>query len=120
MPLTEDNLRDREQQIANAQPYVEGPFTPRSFSVNQRDTFHFDVYATRRPGYVHHYYKTNPDTVAYPMRDGTVERAFAIRGEDSDIYIRDERWNISARPPAQHFPSVAAAMAWVCGTLMGV
>lgn len=111
---------DREEQLAASRPYVPGPFVPGSFSVTQRDTHHFDIGARRRPGYVQWFYEQNPDSVAYPMNDDQRERAFAIRGEPGDIYIRDERWDrLAPRPrPVLHFPSVESAMAWVVATLM--
>lgn len=110
----------RAAQLAESLPYIPGPFVPGSFSVGRRDTHHFDIYAERRPGYVQWFYSENPDTVAYPMRDGGKERAFAIRGEPGEIYLRDERWDYT-RPfprPSLTFPSVECAMLWVVKTLM--
>lgn len=112
---------DRQAQLDASRPYQLGPFVPGSFSVGQRDTHHFDIFAPRRPGYVQWYYREeNPDGVAYPMRDGGNERAFAIRGEPGAIYIRDERWDQDRPRPRDciDFPSVEAAMAWVVATLM--
>lgn len=113
---------DREAQLAKSQPYVPGRFVPGSFSVGQRGTHHFDVYAERRSGYVQWYYREeNPNGVAYPMADGGRERAFAIRGEPGDIFIRDERWDQERpRPRAtiEGFTSVAGAMAWIAAELV--
>lgn len=112
--------KDREEQLAKSEPYVPGRHVPGHFSVCQRDTHHFDIISDRRPGYVQWYYEQNPDGVAYPMRDGGRERAFAIRGEPGEIYIRDERWDWDRKFPRESlkFPSVESAMAWVVATLL--
>lgn len=113
--------QDREEQLSRSAPYVEGRFVPGGFSVGQRDTYHFDVYARRRPGYVQWFYEKNPTSVAYPMADGQQERAFAIRGEPGKICVRDERWDRASemrdRKPLT-FPSVESAMAWIVATLL--
>lgn len=111
---------DKEKQLAASRPYVPGRYVPGSFSVGQRDTHHFDIYASRRPGYVQWYYGQNLNCVAYPMQDGLDERAFAIRGEPGDIYLRDERWDKERPFPREslRFPSVESAMAYIVATLM--
>lgn len=111
---------DREAQLALSVPYKPGKFTPGNFSIIQRDTHHFDIYAERRPGYVQWYYKKNPDSVSHPMKDGGSERAFAIRGEPGDIYLRDERWDQERPSPRDslRFNSVEEAMMFVVSELM--
>lgn len=110
----------REQQLRLSEPYVPGRFVPGYFSVSQRDTHHFDIYAPRRPGYIQWYYKKNPNEAVEPMNERAQERAFAIRGEPGNIYLRDERWDVDLnnRCLVQHFPSVESAMAWVVATLL--
>ena len=44
-------------------------------------------------------------------------RVFCIRGEPGKYLIRDERSPIS-RAGSDSFPTVDAAMAWICSTLM--
>ena len=113
--------RERADQLSKSRPYEPGRYVPGGFSVGQRDTHHFDIYATRRPGYVQWYYRENPNSIAYPMADDMKERAFAIRGEPGNIYIRDERWDQETdrrARPSLTFPSVEAAMAWVSATLL--
>lgn len=110
----------RERQLRLSESYVPGRFIPGYFSVSQRDTHHFDIFAPRRPGYVQWYYNKNPDEAVEPMNDRAQERAFAIRGEPGNIYLRDERWDID--PKASNlvypFPSVESAMAFVVATLL--
>lgn len=112
--------RDRADVLLTAKDYVPGRFVPGSFSVWARDTYHFDVGAERRPGYIKWWLAENPTSMAYPLMDGGSERAFAIRGEPGNIYIRDERWDPEApRPrPLRQFASVEAAMAWVTAELL--
>lgn len=111
---------DRDEQLSRATLYEPGPFVPGSYSVGRRDTYHFDIFAPRRPGYVIWYYQQNPGGIAYPMKDGASERAFAVRGDPGDIYIWDERWNPAIPRPREsiHFPSVESAMAWISATLL--
>jgi len=115
-----ENNEARKQQLARSKPYVPGRFVPGAFSVGKRDTYHFDIYAERRPGYVQWYYKNNPETYAVPMEEYENERAFAIRGKPGNIYIRDERWDIAADRSKiiNGFPTVESAMAWVKATLL--
>jgi hypothetical protein len=47
-----DYKEEREAALAKSKPYKDGPFIPGCFSVKQRDTHHFDVYAPTRDGYV--------------------------------------------------------------------
>lgn len=114
--------RERQEQLDRSRPYEPGPYRPGGYSVGQRDTHHFDVYADRRPGYVQWYYETqNLHGIAYPMADGLRERAFAIRGEPGDIYIRDERWDKERPTPrasVKGFHTVAEAMAWIHAELV--
>jgi hypothetical protein len=117
----EDHTKEREEALAKAESYVEGSYAPGGFSVVRRDTYHFDVYAARRPGYVNWYLLVeNPMGMAWPLRDGMNERAFAIRGEPGNIYIRDERWDYMRPRPREPltFLSVEAAMSWVSATLL--
>lgn len=111
---------ERDVQLEQSKPYVDGRFVPGSFSVGQRDTHHFDISAERRPGYVQWYYEKNPDVLAHPMYDYAQERAFAIRGEPGNIIVRDERWDYKRPYPREplQFPSVESAMAWIVATLM--
>ncbi len=111
---------DRADALSRATEYVPGRFVPGSFSVWQRDTYHFDIGATTRPGYVKWWLEENPTSMGYPLNDGSSERAFAIRGEPGNIYIRDERWDKEApRPrPLRYFASVESAMAWVVAELL--
>jgi hypothetical protein len=90
------------------------------FTVSRRDTYHFDIYTERRPGYVQSYYQRNPYHLCQPMADLEIERAFAIRGEPGNIYIRDERWDLDKKSNRTDviFPTVESAMAWVVATLM--
>lgn len=110
----------QEQQLRLSEPYVPGRFVPGSFSVSQRDTHHFDIFTARRPGYIQWYYERYPDEAVEPMNERVLERAFAIRGEPGNIYLRDERWDIDPKTSnlAYHFPSVESAMAWVVATLL--
>lgn len=106
----------RAAALAKSKPYKEGPFAPGAFIVSQRDTHHFDIYAPRRDGYVQWYlWCENPKGMAWPLRENAQERAFAIRGEPGDIYVRDERWDKNRPFPrdSARFSSVAEAIAWV-------
>lgn len=112
---------DRQEQLDKSRPYKPGRWVPGGFGCIQRGTHHFDITARRRDGYVQWFYEQNPGSIAYPMADGQMERAFAIRGEPGDIFIRDERWDRESerrdrKPP--RFPSVESAMAWIVATLM--
>lgn len=120
--MTPEHLEAREEQLAKSSPYVPGPFHPGHYSVGQRDTYHFDIYAERRPGYVQDYYHQYPNGVAWPMTDGAKERAFAIRGEPGNIYIRDERWDKERPYPRDllKFSCVGDAMVFVHYALMGL
>lgn len=113
-------VKERQAQLDLSSPYVPGLFAPGSFSVVQRDRYHFDVYAQRRPGYVQYFYEKNPTSISYPMAEGLDERAFAIRGEPGDIYVRDERWDIDKnRSRAAHrFESVKQAMTWISSLML--
>lgn len=116
-----DYTEEREAALAKATTYVAGPYVPGGFGVHQRDTHHFDISARRRPGYVEWYLtEKNTDGMAYPLADGVSERAFCIRGELGEIYLRDERWDKERPHPrgVQKFPSVEAAMAWIAATLL--
>lgn len=119
-PRMSDRTKDREMQLQQSKPYVDGAFVPGRYSVGQRDTYHFDIFSPRRPGYVQWYYRENPTCVAYPMNEGAQERAFAIRGEPGRIFVRDERWDYKQPPPRDSlkFPSVESAFAWITATLL--
>jgi hypothetical protein len=123
--LEEQRIRwtaERQECLAHSEPYEPGEFVPGCFSVGQRDTHHFDVYAPRRPGYVQWYFQEkNPSGVSYPPPvDRESERAFCIRGEPGAIYVRDERWDKERKHPreTQKFATVESAMAWIAGTLL--
>lgn len=117
-----DFTEQRAKALTNALPYVDGPYIPGSFSVGQRDTYHFDIYAQRRPGYVEWYLNVkHPRGMAWPLSDDQRERAFCIRGAPGAIYVRDERWDFkrpSRERTCMEFPSVEAAMAWISATLL--
>jgi len=116
-----DWAEERAAALAKAKPYVDGPYVPGSFSVWQRDTYHFDISAPRRPGYVEWFLNVkHPQGMAWPLSDDERERAFCIRCEPGEIYVRDERWDYK-RPTPRHpllFPSVEEAMAWITATLL--
>ncbi len=95
------------------------PFFPLGFSVNYRNPGHWDILAEQTPG------KASAWKATYPQgqttaRDGGMERAFCIRGEPGDVYVRDERWNPHKPHPRESmkFRSVTAAMLWIIEELM--
>jgi len=89
---------------------------PRSgyFSCTQRDTEHWDIYAEQVPGKASAWKHAHPKGQT-TEQDGGNERAFCIRGEGREIYVRDERWD-PHRPhprPSLNFRSVQGAMFWI-------
>jgi hypothetical protein len=52
--------------------------------------------------------------------ENSQERAFAIRGEPGNIYVRDERWDKNRPHPRDsiRFLSVEAAMVWITKQLL--
>jgi hypothetical protein len=94
-----------------------------AFFVGQRDTYHFDIFAKRRPGYVKWYLEVeNPRGMAWPLKEGARERAFRIRGEPGEeIVVYDERWD--PKSPARerqsaNFYTVAQAMGYIMSQLV--
>lgn len=63
-----------------------------NFSVNYRNTGHWDIYADSG-------------------------RLFCIRGQPGSVFVRDERQNAGHLRPGT-FATVDAAMAWITSTLM--
>lgn len=71
---------------------------PTSFSVERRNPHHWDIYAESK-------------------------RAFCIRGEVGNIFIRDERAETREKTDGfsrihEGFKTVDAAMSWICSNLM--
>lgn len=94
-------------------------FVPLGFSIGYRNPGHWDVYAEQRPGKASAWEHANPEGQT-SARDGGRERAFCIRGEPGDVYVRDERWNPHLPHPREplKFRSVMAAMMWISEELM--
>lgn len=121
---TTDYTAERAKARAWARPYAPGPYKPGHFTLNQRDTVHFDVCAPRRPGYINWFLDVyNPTGIGYPLSEGVMERAFAVRGEPGCLYIRDERWDPErplrdASRSAGPFASVGEVMTWVMDQLV--
>lgn len=84
------------------------------FSCTERDTGHWDVYAPQVKGKASAWKYANPEgrTTA---EDGVTERAFCIRGEPGNVFVRDERWNPHKPHPRGfiEFRSVQGAMLWI-------
>lgn len=95
------------------------PFSPCGFSVNYRNTGHWDVYARQVPGRVAAWNYAHPNGRT-TREDGGKERAFRIRGEAGDVIVLDERWNPHKPHPREslHFRSVLGAMLWIVEELM--
>lgn len=95
------------------------PHYPLGFSVNYRNPGHWDVYAKIVPGRASAWKHANPSGQT-SERDGGQERAFCIRGEPGDVYVRDERWDPHRPHPrgVVTFKSVLGAMLWIAEELM--
>jgi hypothetical protein len=114
--------QSRKEQLERAQPYnPELKWLPGGFSVSQRDTHHWDIFAKRRPGYVHWYYAKHPDQFAWPLEEGELERYYRIRGEPGAIQVLSEAWDpLRPHPRPRHTClTVAEAMAYISQQLMG-
>lgn len=95
------------------------PFYPSGFSVSKRNPHHWDIYAGQCPGYASAWLAAHPGGFT-SAKDGDRERAFCIRGEPGNIYVRDERWNPHQPHPrtGTYFRTVSAAMLWIAEELM--
>ena len=96
------------------------PFFPMGFSVVRRNPGHWDVYAEQCPGKASAFEAVSPNNFT-TAKDGDKERAFCIRGEPGNIFVRDERWNphLPQPRPVVEFSSVSEAMKWISDILMG-
>lgn len=95
------------------------PFYPKGFSIGWRNPGHWDVYATRCPGYASAWNAAHPGD-STSAKDGDRERAFRIRGEPRNVQVIDERWNPHTNGARgwMKFRSVLAAMVWIVEELM--
>lgn len=95
------------------------PFFPMGFSIGWRNPGHWDVYAERCPGRASAWVAAHPGG-STSERDGGRERAFCIRGEPGEVYVRDERWDPHRPHPREptKFRSVLAAVMWIAEELM--
>ena len=65
------------------------PFFPLGFSVSYRNPGHWDVYAERPPGKASAWRAAHPEPGSFTSaQDGGRERAFCIRGEPGEVYVR--------------------------------
>lgn len=89
------------------------------FSCTERNEGHWDIYAPQVQGKASAWRFANPKgrTTA---EDGLTERAFCIRGEGTEVFVRDERWNPHRPHPrgSMEFRSVQGAMLWISEELM--
>lgn len=94
-------------------------FRPLGFSVGYRNPGHWDIYAEQRPGKASAWNHANPNGFT-TAQDGGRERAFCIRGEPGDVYLRDERWDPNRPFPREpmKFRSVMGAMVYIMEELM--
>lgn len=90
------------------------PFFPMGFSLIYRNPGHWDVTAKRCPGKASAWKHAHPDGRTSDT-DNERERAFCIRGEPGDVFVRDERWDPHRPHPREplRFRSVLAAMLWI-------
>lgn len=93
------------------------PFFPLGFSITYRNPGHWDIYARACPGQRDAFMHVNPDGFTSTQNESH-ERAFAIRGEPGNVFVRDERWNPHGRGETMKFKSVVGAMVWICEELM--
>lgn len=95
------------------------PFFPLGFAVHYRNPGHWDVIAEQCPGRASAWKFAHPDGMTTD-RDGGRERAFCIRGEPGNVYVRDERWDPHRPHPREslQFRSVTGAMLWIMEELM--
>lgn len=95
------------------------PHFPLGFSIGYRNPGHWDIYAQECPGRTSAWLAANPGG-STSARDGQQERAFCIRGEPGEVFVRDERWDPNRPHPRESmkFRSVMAAMVWICEELM--
>lgn len=106
------------------------PFFPRGFSIGWRNPGHWDVYADRVPGKDAAWLTAHgPGSSINGMTVEDVERlkhqrkqerAFCIRGEPGEVYVRDERWDPHRPHPRESmkFRSVLGAVMWIVEELM--
>lgn len=95
------------------------PFFPLGFSVGYRNPGHWDIYARACPGRDEAWEAAHPNGSHSGF--GKEERAFCIRGEAPNVYVRDERWNPHKDRGADDglcFKSVMGAMLWIMEELM--
>lgn len=116
-----DFAKQRAAEIAAEKKFYDAaqPFYPLGFSIGWRNPGHWDVYAERCPGSVSAWKEVYPNGQT-TSKDGGQERAFCIRGQPDDVYVRDERWNPHKPHPREpmRFKSMPEAMAWICEELM--
>lgn len=95
------------------------PFFPLGFSVGYRNPGHWDIFAEQTPGKASAWKRAHPGGQT-TERDGGQERAFAIRGEAGNVFVRDERWNPHKPHPRESmkFRSITGAMLWIMEELM--
>lgn len=109
------------EKIAEQHFYDIGKATYRCtwFSVQKRNTHHWDVAAPAVSGRASAWLASHPGGQTSD-KDGSTERAFRIRGEPGRILVMDERWDPTRPHPREHmtFKSVAAAMLWISDELM--
>lgn len=122
--------RAREQEAEKHFYDAAQPFFPLGFSVINRNTGHWDVYANQVPGKDDAYLTArgkgssiNGRTIddVDPQRPSIDrERAFRIRGEPGKVLVADERWNPHRERggPWIEFRSVTGAMLWIIEELM--
>lgn len=111
----------RAREIAAEKHFFDAaqPFFPLGFSVSYRNPGHWDIYAQRCPGKASAFLSISPGNQTTD-RDDARERAFCIRGEPGEVYVRDERWNPHRPFPREplRFRSVTGAMLWIVEELM--
>lgn len=95
------------------------PHFPLGFSIYYRNPGHWDISAKRAPGRPEAFMHANPGGFTSEQDPGH-ERAFCIRGEPGNVFVRDERWDPHRPHPREpmRFRSVMAAMVWICEELM--
>ena len=96
------------------------PHFPCGFSVNYREPGHWDIYADQAKGRVDAFESLKEGDFT-PAANGQRERAFCIRGEAPNVFVRDERWDPYRPFPRESVPtfrSVLGAMLWIVEELM--
>lgn len=112
-------MRAREEEAEKHFFDLNQPHFPFGFSISNRNTGHWDVYAEQVPGKASAWKHAHPSGQT-SARDGGQERAFRIRGEPGDVWVSDERWNPHRPQPRGHmmFRSVMGALLWIAEELM--